>query len=398
MISILEVGNMLIRKPIRGGIVFFIILVLFSVVHGNGINGGRGLTYVKSAWNLKPGHLTLYGRSQVWGQVSSKALTSIAVWNIQGALSLNYGVSDHIELAISPIMYQDTQRTEKKYMVPGDLMVGLKFGSYNMGGSSITWGISFDARLPTGEDFNLAFEPYSAGTIAWGITTMLSYSKVPLYPDENVNIDFNLSYVNHNDVGQELSQRTNDPYSVSRMTQQLLYGLGIKIPTPTFDFTMEMYGNSFIQKPPKETAYSLENYFYVTPGINYRAARWFTLKVGADFRLSSDIDETTYQYVGRYSDDLPNYSPWRLNLGFNILLLPTKVFKVSEKDILIQKAKGRRQLFEQIISEQQETESAEEELERIKAERRKAEIELERLRRILEGDQKKKKTKEPPPR
>ncbi|MBC8180799.1 hypothetical protein H8E88_06710 [candidate division KSB1 bacterium] len=389
---------MFLRNAIRGGIVFFTILILFSGVHGNGINGGRGLTYVKSAWNLKPGYLTMYGRSQVWGQVAAGTLTSVAVWDIQGALSLNYGVSEHIELAISPIMYQDTQRGEKKYMVPGDLVVGLKFGSFNLKGGPMTWGISFDTRFPTGEDFNIAFEPYSANTITWGFTGTLSYSKDPLYPDENLNVDFNLGYVNHNDIGQELCNDPNDPFSVSAMTQQLLYGLGIKIPTPTFDFTVEIYGNSFIQKPPKETAYSLENYFYLTPGINYRASRWLTLKVGADLRLSSNTDETTYQYkYKKYSDDLPNYVPWRLNVGFNIFLLPTTVFKVSDKDVLIRKAQSRRQLFEQIINEQQETESAEEELERIKSERQKAEKELERLRRILEGDQKKKKTKEPPP-
>ena len=53
--------------------------------------------------------------------------------------------------------------------------------------------------------------------------------------------------------------------------------------------------------------------------------------------------------------------------------------------------------YTKVIKEQRETESAEEELDRIKTERRKAERELERLRRILEGDQKKKKTEEPPP-
>lgn len=388
---------MYLRKAIRGGIVFFFILILFSLGYGNGLNGGRGLTYVKSAWNLKPGYLTLYGRSQVFGKVSKRTNSSIAVWDIQGALSLNYGVSDHIELALSPIMYQDTQTGEKKYMIPGDLMLGLKFGSYNLRGSSITWGVSLDTRFPTGKEHNIMFEPYSAGTVSWGFTGMLSYSKDPLYPDEDLNVDFNLGYVNHNDVGEKLSGRADDPFSVNSMTQQLLYGMGIKIPTPSFDFTVEMYGNSFIQKPPNETAYSVENYLYFTPGISYRAYRWLTLKVGADLRLSSNADETTYEYIGKYSDELPNYPSWRINVGFNVLLLPTSVFKVSDKDILIRKAENRRELFEQIINEQRETESAEEELQRIKTERRKAERELERLRRILEGDQKKKKKSQPPP-
>jgi len=380
------------RKAIRGGMFFFLITILIPGVYGNGLNGGRGLTYVKSAWNLKPGYLTFYGRSQVFGKVAKNQERSIAVWDIQGAVSLNYGINDHIELAVSPIMYQDTQKGDKKYMMPGDLFLGLKFGSYNINRSSLTWGVSLDTRFPTGEDYNIAFEPYSAGTVSWGFTGMLSYSKDPLYPDENLNIDFNLGYMNHNDVGEKLSGNPNDSYSVTSMTQELRYGLGIKIPTPSFDFSIEMYGNSFIQKPPKETAFSVENYLYMTPGINYRAFRWLTLKVGADLRLSSN----TEKFIGDYSKQLPNYPSWRVNFGFNVLLLPTSVFKVNDKDILIRKAENRRELFEQIINEQRETESAEEELDRIKAERRKAERELERLRRILEGDQKKK-TKEPPP-
>ena len=380
------------RKAIRGGMFFFLITILTPGVYGNGLNGGRGLTYVKSAWNLKPGYLTFYGRSQVFGKVAKNQERSIAVWDIQGAVSLNYGINDHIELAVSPIMYQDTQKGDKKYMMPGDLFLGLKFGSYNINRSSLTWGVSLDTRFPTGEDYNIAFEPYSAGTVSWGFTGMLSYSKDPLYPDENLNIDFNLGYMNHNDVGEKLSGNPNDSYSVTSMTQELRYGLGIKIPTPSFDFSIEMYGNSFIQKPPKETAFSVENYLYMTPGINYRAFRWLTLKVGADLRLSSN----TEKFIGDYSKQLPNYPSWRVNFGFNVLLLPTSVYKVNDKDILIRKAENRRELFEQIINEQRETESAEEELDRIKAERRKAERELERLRRILEGDQKKK-TKEPPP-
>jgi len=384
-----------LRKAISGGIIIFLIIILVPWAYGIGLNGGRGLTYVKSAWNLKSGFLTLSGRSQVFGKVSNNAQNSVAVWDIQGALSLNYGITDHIELALSPIMYQDTQVGKKKYMMPGDLFLGLKFGSYNVTRSSLTWGLSFDTRFPTGKESNVAFEPYSAGTVTWGFTGMLSYSKDPLYPDENLNVDFNLGYMNYNDVGEKLSGNPSDPYSVTSMTQELLYGFGIKIPTPGFDFSVEMYGNSFIQKAPKETAYSVENYLYLTPGINYKAFRWLTLKVGADFRLSSNTDETTYEYIRRYSIDLPNYPSWRINFGLNILLLPTTVYNVSDKDVLIRKAESRRELFEQIINEQRETESAEEELDKIKTERRKAERELERLRRILEGD--KKKTTEPPP-
>lgn len=381
-------------KVVCGGILFVLLFTMAPDVFSNGLNGGRGLTYVKSAWNLKPGYLTLYARSRFFGKVASiteyqnKAVT---YWDVQGALSVNYGINEHIELVLSPIIYQDTQKGEKLYNLPDDLFMGVKFGSYTLKGSSITYGVSLDARFPTAKYHNVPFEPYSAGNVEWGFTGMFTYSKDPLYPEDNLNVHLNLGYVNHNDVGDVLSQNESDNITVSSMSQQFLYGLGIKIPTSEFDFSVEMYGNGFIQKPPVETAYSVENYLYITPGVSFRASRWLTLNFGADLRLSSDNDETLYSFGGGLPEGMPNYPSWRVNLGMNMLLLPTSVYKVSDKDVLMKKAESRRELFEQIIKEQRETESAEEELERIKEERRKAERELERLRRILEGDLSKKK-------
>ncbi|MCH7755622.1 hypothetical protein IH970_10945 [candidate division KSB1 bacterium] len=65
------------------------------------------------------------------------------------------------------------------------------------------------------------------------------------------------------------------------------------------------------------------------------------------------------------------------------------MYRPNQRDVLLQKAENRRELFEKIIREQRATESAEAELERIKAERVRAEKELARLRRILEGNLKK---------
>lgn len=376
-------------KAVTGGMLIVLLFGLLPSVYATGLNGGNGLTYIKSAWNLKPGYLTLYGRTRFFGKVASlEQATAVTYWDVQGAFSINYGISDHIELAISPVMYQDTHKGKSGYNFPDDLFLGVKFGSYNLQGTSLIWAVSLDSRFPTAKYHNIPFEPYSAGTIEWGFTGMLTYSRDPLYPVDNLNIHANLGYVNHNDVGQKLSQSTN--LSVTNMSQQLFYGIGMKIPSSEFDFSIELYGNKFLQKPPKGTAYSVEDYIYMTPGVSFRAYRWLTLSFATDLRLTPDNDETIYGYVGQIKD-MPNYPGWRINLGMSITLLPTSVYKLSDKDILMRKAESRRELFEQIIKEQRETESAEEELERIKEERRKAERELERLRRILEGDLKKKK-------
>ena len=370
-----------------------IMLITSSQSIASTLNGGRGLMHVRSAWSLKPGFLTMYAHSRFFGKVGqiSSATTQSAVtyWDVQGSLSFNYGINQHIEIALSPIIYQDNHKSEKGYNVPDDLFLSMKFGSYGSKGSSLTFGGLLNLRFPTAEYHNIIFEPYSAGTVEIGTMGLMTYSRDPLYPEDALNVHLNLGYVNHNDVGKKFSNIESDSISVTSMTQELQYGLGVKIPSTQFDFSVELYGNTFMQKPPS-TAYSVENFIFLTPAITYKAYRWLSIDFAADFLLSSsENDETNYLFAKKLHE-MPNFPSWRVNMGFRIVILPMTAYRVSEKDVLIRKAENRRELFEQIIKEQRETESAEEELERIKDERRKAERELERLRRILEGEARKK--------
>ena len=299
-------------------------------------------------------------------------------------MSLNYGLGKHFDLTVASILYQDVnQGGSEEY--PWDTFVGLKIGSFGSKASSMRYGLELNARFPTGERHNVIWEDYTAGTTEWGATALVSYAYDPLYPEDAFNMHFNFGYLHHNDVGEFLtgSKQFIKDDQVLSPSQQLRYALGLTIPTESFDYGLEWYGNYWIQQPPP-TAASREPYLYMNLSIKYKPYRWFHFMVSGEYRLSADKDET----VGPRrtpSGGLPNYSTWRINVGAKFVLLPTSVFKLKERDILMQKAETRRELFEQIIKERRETESAEEELERIKEERRKAERELERLRRILEG-------------
>lgn len=358
-------------------------------------NGGRGLTYVKSAWNIDPGYLILYAHTRFFGKVSNinlaQSITSaVTFWDVQGGLSFNYGISDHFELVFNPIVYQDNHKGGKGYNLIDDMFLSLKIGSFGSKGGSLRYGIDLSTRFPTAKKHNIAFEPYSAGKVSFGVNTRFSYARDPLYPDDGLSLHFNLGYWNHNDVGKQLSEfdPLQDTVRVKQTTQELMYGAGIVLPSDKFDFSLELYGSSFIQQPPI-TAYSRENVAFLAPKIRYKAYRWLSIDMSLDLRLSSNKDETDYTFVYNIPD-VPNYPAWRLSLGTRWTLLPTRVYSTSERDILMRKAETRRELFEQIIREQRETEAAEEELERIKEERRKAERELARLRRILEGEAKRK--------
>lgn len=353
------------------------------------VNSGRGLRYTKAAWVQEKGRLTLLGNTRFWGkvkqydQLAGGAKSAVTVWDVQGLVGLNYGLGDHFGVAISPVSYQDVHQGSDGMDYPWDTYAGLKIGSFGSKASSLSYGVELGARFPTGEFHNVQYEHYTAGTVEFGFTGLLSYATDPLYPEDALNIHANLGYWHHNDVGEDLVPgRTVEEENVLHPSQELLYGLGFVIPTQSFDYGFEFYGNVWLQQPPI-TAAGREYYNYLNTSVTYKPYRWFDFIVAGEYRLNADKDETVGPF--RVGSSLPNYNTWRIHVGAKFTLLPTSVFRTTERDVLMQKAENRRELFEQIIRERRETESAEEELERIREERRKAERELERLRKILEG-------------
>ncbi|MDZ7292179.1 MAG: hypothetical protein ONB44_20425 [candidate division KSB1 bacterium] len=374
------------------------------------INAGRGPLTVRSAWTLEPGYLTLFTHTRFFGKVANflqqgqSVTNAITIWDVQGGLSLNYGISKHFEAAFVPIIYQDTNKGGKGYNLIDDLILSLKIGSFGSKGSSLSYGFDLGVRFPTGKEHNIIFEPYSADKTSFGATALMSYARDPLYQEDGFSMHFNLGYWNHNDVGAKLtpSEVIKDTVRVLNMTQELIYGAALLFPFEKFDFGFELSGRTFLQEPPV-TAFSRESITYISPSVTYKPYRWMTMHFNADIRVTNAADKTDYTKPGVSKiASLPNYPNWRITVGTKITILPTSLYAISERDILMKKAESRRELFEQIIKEQRETESAEQELERIKEERRKAEKELERLRRILEGEAERQKVEQgndsPPPR
>lgn len=356
------------------------------------LNGGRGPSVVRSAWNLEPGYLTLGAHTRFNGKVAETirngATIATTYWVVQGGFSLNYGISRHFEASLAPTLYQDTNRGGKGFDLPHDLTLRLKIGSFGARGSAMNYGVELAGRIPTGKTHNIPFETYSAGKFSFGLTALASYAHDPLYPEDGVSAHFNLGYWNHNDVGEKLNNvpLLQDTSLVKQMTQEFTYGAAVIFPSEKFNFRFEIMGSGFLTTPPV-SAYSREAVAYFSPGVSYKAYRWMTLEFNSDIRLSGEKDNTVYRGLPRIQG-LPNYPSWRAMLGMKLTLLPTSLYSSSERELLMRKAESRRELFEQIIKEQRETEAAETELERIKDERRKAERELDRLRRILEGEAK----------
>ena len=357
--------------------------------------------YVQSARVINKGYLEFYGGTRFFGKVASfgTANRAYTLWNVQGFSSFNYGVSRHLEFAVSPIFYQDTNRgsgfSKEAVNFPDDLFLSIKLGSFGALESPFLFGGILYTRIPTARQHNIIYEPYSAGSVEAGVTGLASYFHNPIFPDAGWSIHANIGYLNHNDVGKNIAgDSLNLAPTPTSMSSELLFGLGLRYPAETFDFSVEINARYFLTQPPV-SAYSREYVSYLTTGIYYKPYPWVTFEMGIDLRFISQEDLTDYTVTPRPKpqESFPNYPGWRGILGIKLAILPTSLYASPEEKLLKKKATDRRTILERMMREQTTTKNAESELARIRAERKKAEEELQRLRKLLEAEKKKKKEK-----
>ena len=370
--------------------------VLLGCTSGYGSTrfGGKGLIYVNSAKVLKQGNLWFFGGTRFFGKVATGA-SAYTLWNVQGFSSLNYGINKNLEFGISPIFYQDTNSGDGNVLdgkgnAPDDMYIHFKIGSIGAEESPYFFGAHLYTRIPTGKDHNIIYEPYSAGTVEVGITGLASYYSNTVFPDEGWSLHANLGYLNHNDVGEELTSNASDPKPQS-MSTEFLAGIGFRYPAGTFDFSLELNARTFLTKPPV-TAYSREYCSYLTYGIYYKPYQWITFEMGVDIRLMSGEESSDWETTSLDAPpaNFPNYPSWRGLLGVKLAILPTSLYASKEKAQVEKKTEAQKQLLQRMMDDQINTKNADDQLLKIKAEREKVEKELERLRKLLEENKKKK--------
>lgn len=409
------------------------ILLFFSLftanfgasAHGQSVNypGGRGLLHTASAWNLERGGITVMGYSSSYFKNArltnaDGTLSGVTYWDLQGVLSLHYASGRHVEWVLNQIVYQDSHKgsDQDAYNLPDDLILKMKIGSIGAKTSRAKFGFVFGMRLPLAAKDNLVLEPYRSRRVEGGLTALFSYSPDPLIPESAFNFHLNIGLWYHNDTGTDPIETPENNFVVIDPTTRFLYSIGFAFPVKHFDFSLELSGQNFFNRPPV-TAYGREDFIYLTPGIKYRPNQWVTLLAGLDLRLSDFEDTSFYQNQGgvlpRINEALPNYPFWRLRTGIQFHLIkpapqipPTidlsKVGNNGKREARIEKA--QRELEERLIEqydltrERLETESAEAELERIREERKRLEAIIARLKRVLNyGDATEEPEKKTPP-
>ena len=106
-------------------IIFVVVAMIPTFVNAQLIfNGNRGLNYVHSASTLPAGFLTTKLYSRGYSTVSHLPAGSINIYDFTGRLSINYGLSKHFELAVTPILYGDPNNGGETNS-PGDLLCRL---------------------------------------------------------------------------------------------------------------------------------------------------------------------------------------------------------------------------------------------------------------------------------
>jgi hypothetical protein len=372
-----------------------------AIAQGLAFPGGRGLAHLQTAWTLEKGSIVLnafttsYYKPVLVNSIN-RGTTSITYWDVQGVLGINYASGSHLEWSLTNILYQDTHRDARGYNLPSDLSFAAKLASFGAAQSHFRFGVLLEGKFPTAKNHNIILEPYSAGKFEAGVTGLISYSSDLLIPEAGFNVHLNLGFWHHNDTGAFLTNSANDNISVLNPTRQFLWGLGVVLPKQQVDFGLEVSGNVFIVRPPV-TAYSREDYIYVTPSVTFRPSGRISFLAGVDIRVTRDYDRTRYTSDGttllRVDPNLPSYPGWRMRLGGKLHLnkaMPREIEKPLFTQDDFEQGPERQEVLatqiplqEQLVKERRETEMAEEELERIRSDRRKMEDMLARLRQIL---------------
>jgi len=375
------------------------VLIASTAAMGTTQGGGNGLIYTQSARTIEKGHLQLFTGTAFYGKIVGFVSRPYTLWNVQGAASLNLGLGPNLELGISPILYQDTNKGGGNVLggagnMPDDLFIHLKIGNLAGFESPFIFGGQISTRIPTASSHNIIYEPYSAGSLGVGVTGLASYFSNAVFLDEGWSLHANLRLWYHNDLGQNLvpdNESETSAYPLE-VTTELMAMLGARFPAGNFDFSAELHSRYFIARPPA-SAYSRENVAYLTGGVYYKPNDWITFQMGVDVLLYSGEDITEYNPLPAPPADFPNYPPWKGLLGARISILPLSLYKPKDKSIFQRRSVEQRELLERTLSGEATGEKGETELERIRAAREKLEADLKRIRELLEEETKKKEKK-----
>ncbi len=257
------------------------------------IYGGRGLMRVYTAEPLGRGQFFVNSYFQTFLDPSKRG----GSLGKDHTLSLGFtiGLSKRMELALSPVLYQDDQK--HIWGPPGDMRVGLKYATPLAFGGFST-GLSAFVNLPIAKNHNVAYEPYSSGKLGAGVIGLVTLDMTDNFPLVPLKLYFNFGYMDHH-VGDQLFNDLEDQY---------LVGAGLKFPIRSIVFYTEYTSEIFVDNPFLSSS---ENSKRLSQGVKILGPWNLVIDLAGDWGLHKPVAQPANPI---YQKD---YADWKVILGLN---------------------------------------------------------------------------------
>ncbi|RLD09631.1 hypothetical protein DRI50_11925 [candidate division KSB1 bacterium] len=330
----------------------FILLCACTPLWAVNANSESGPMRIGSAWNNYRGSLHLITRGRFYSARDvftgvNGIESGVTVWDSQTSAALYWGVADHLEMGLMPIISQKRHPGDGHFDIPGDMLLSAKLGSLGAATWSFKMALQMDLRLPLGGTHNIPLNPYSAASIGYGGTALFSANPDSARPTGGLIWDVNVGYFNFNDQGLAVTDNRADSAVIGKSTQQIVLGGSLCLQGKKFGLFMEMFGVYFLQPPPAG-AYTRENSIYVSPGFTFRFNPYITVSSSVDYLVLGAADETVYEQDGivlaeKPWQTIPNLPDWRFSFGLSLKLAQGKPPKIHPKVEKATKAKVMQQ-------------------------------------------------------
>jgi hypothetical protein len=258
--------------------------------------GGRGLMRVYTAEPIGRGQFFFNSYFQTFLDPSKRG----GSLGKDHTLSLGFtiGLSKRMELMLNPVLYQDDQR--HVWGPPGDTRIGLKYATPLAFGSFST-GVGLFIKIPTAQNHNVTYEPYSSGKFGGGILGLVTLDMTEAFPLVPVKLYLNFGYQDHS-FGDQFFVDEEDQY---------LAGVGLKFAIRSLVFYTEYTGEIFANNPAVSGS---ENSARISQGVKILGPWNIIIDIAGDLGLH----EPAAQPISRiYQKD---YADWKVIFGINYQL------------------------------------------------------------------------------
>ncbi|MDP8205228.1 MAG: hypothetical protein P9L92_01085 [Candidatus Electryonea clarkiae] len=267
--------------------------------------GGNSQQYTTSALTLTPG-----SKSYVIHSRASLVKVGEDNWsNMTGAGSYHFGFTRNVEFGITGILYQDlnlsstsTETESKTTNVPDRLILRWKYGNKQIGQNPFYYGFQGTAntRFSSSAVSNVSFEPYISDKLSMQFNALFSYIGNPLYPDDALQIHYNIGYINYGDSGQ-----LSTSAEAIKVSCAYVFPLNARMV-----LNLESQGTYFLGFPTHNIKiFSSEDYGYITPSVNWKIVPGITFMSGVDVKVYEQKTDVTILPSGV---EFPNYPVWRI--------------------------------------------------------------------------------------